>query len=239
MSDLKEIFYEVHCMFNMPIQFLNSNKEVIYKVGHNEDANNVISSTSIYKDIKSNILTSVNLTYFSNIHFIVMPMLNKSDLDGYLLIGPFRSKAICKELDLPLKPISCSTYICYILNDMFSKRLSSIKPYNLHVKKSLEYIDTYYDVDLKIDEVCDHLNINKSYFCSLFKKETGYTFTSYLNKFRVDKSKHLLSDTDLSVLDIALTVGFNNHNYFTTIFKKFTGKNPLEYRKLSSKYITT
>jgi len=76
-----------------------------------------------------------------------------------------------------------------------------------------------------------NLNINKCYFCSIFKKETGLTFINYLNSYKIEKSKELLKNTNLSLLDIALSVGFNNQSYYSTVFKKITCKTPLEFRE--------
>ena len=75
------------------------------------------------------------------------------------------------------------------------------------------------------------MNINKCYFCSIFKKETGSTFINYLNSYKIEKSKELLKNPNLSLLDIALSVGFNNQSYYSTVFKKITSKTPLEFRE--------
>ena len=89
--------------------------------------------------------------------------------------------------------------------------------------------DIFYKI-VNISDLCEHLNLNKSYFCSTFKTTTGHTFCHFLNHFRIEKSKKLLLETDLNMLDIALSVGFNNQNYYCTMFKKFTGKTPLQYK---------
>lgn len=59
------------------------------------------------------------------------------------------------------------------------------------------------------------------------------TFTQIVREVRVEKSKLLLTNSNLSTLTIALTVGFNNQNYFNMSFKKLTGMTPLEYRRLA------
>ena len=58
------------------------------------------------------------------------------------------------------------------------------------------------------------------------------TFSQFLNNLRIEKSKVLLKNTELSLLDIAVEVGFNNQSYFTMAFKKLNAdKTPLEYRR--------
>ena len=65
----------------------------------------------------------------------------------------------------------------------------------------------------------------------MFKKETGQTFINYLNNYKIEKSKNLLKNTNMTLLDISLEVGFNNQSYYSTIFKKYTNMTPLEYRE--------
>lgn len=231
MNNLNEMLTDFYNILAIPTSFISRDLNVISEIGHCNDTYNIINNTTLYNDIKNNLLSVVKLTYFNDIHFLVVPTLNSKSLNGYFIIGPFKSNYICSELNIPIKPLCCIDYISYILNDMIFKKINRFDNYNEHIKKSIDYINSNYSIDLKIEDVCNHLNINKSYFCSIFKKETGYTFTTYLNKFRIEKSKELLKNNDLSILDIALEIGFNNHNYFTNTFKKFTGKTPLQYKK--------
>ncbi len=60
----------------------------------------------------------------------------------------------------------------------------------MHIRKAIDYIDSRYMYDIKLEDLSNYLNINKSYFSSLFKKETGgETFTEYLNKIRIEKKQ--------------------------------------------------
>lgn len=80
----------------------------------------------------------------------------------------------------------------------------------------------------------EFLNLNKSYFCTLFKQETGKTFTTYLNQVRIEKSKRYLAQNNCSVLEVALSVGFSSQNYFTTTFKRMLNMTPVQYRRQAS-----
>ncbi|HBG2209848.1 TPA: helix-turn-helix domain-containing protein, partial [Clostridioides difficile] len=53
----------------------------------------------------------------------------------------------------------------------------------------------------------------------MFKKKSGYTFTNFLNKVRVEKNKKYLLKKDLSILDVTVLIGFNSQNYYSIIFK--------------------
>ena len=65
----------------------------------------------------------------------------------------------------------------------------------------------------------------------MFNKETGQTFINYLNNYKIERSKDLLKNTNMTLLDISLEVGFNNQSYYSTIFKKYTNMTPQEYRE--------
>lgn len=79
--------------------------------------------------------------------------------------------------------------------------------------------------------MASRLGLNKSYFASIFKKETGQTFTQMLQNVRIENSKKSLEDGTSSILDVALAVGFTSQNYFATVFKKATGMTPRQYRQ--------
>lgn len=106
--------------------------------------------------------------------------------------------------------------------------------YTYHVKKAIDYIYENYEKPLTLDYMAKYLGLNKCYFCKLFRLETGKTFSRFLNEVRIKKSKELLLNTNLSILDIALTVGYNNQNYYNMSFKKLTGVTPLKYRQYNS-----
>lgn len=68
-------------------------------------------------------------------------------------------------------------------------------------------------------------------FCRFFKRHTGRTFSEYLNGLRTAAAARLLTETDKTVLEIALAVGYENLSYFNRRFKKRYGLTPREYRR--------
>ena len=69
------------------------------------------------------------------------------------------------------------------------------------------------------------------YFSKLFKNKTGVNFIDYLTNIRIEKAKTLLADSDKSMKEICVTVGYSDPNYFSRIFKKVTGVTPTEYKE--------
>ncbi len=99
-----------------------------------------------------------------------------------------------------------------------------------HIIKAINYIHNNLGEDLTLERVSEHVNLSRCYFCTQFKKETQLSFSNYLTYARIEKSKFLLTHSDKSILDIAILLGFNSQNYFTTQFKKFTGMTPKKFR---------
>lgn len=99
------------------------------------------------------------------------------------------------------------------------------------VRQSLEYMNEYYNRDLTLNEISDVVNLNPSYFSSLFNNTLTITFSHYLMCLRVHHSKKFLRETNLKIFEIADMVGYRNSYYFNRIFKRITGITPMEYRK--------
>jgi len=72
---------------------------------------------------------------------------------------------------------------------------------------------------------------SEKYFCTLFKRRTGMNTTDYVTELRLSKAKRLLTDTNLSIAEIAEQCGFADSGYFTRLFVKKNGTTPSAYRK--------
>ncbi len=85
--------------------------------------------------------------------------------------------------------------------------------------------------DLTLESVAGCVGMNKSYFASIFKKETGQTFWDFLTGLRVATAKELLETTDLKAYAVGETVGYKNPSHFGRIFKELVGVTPAEYKE--------
>ena len=102
----------------------------------------------------------------------------------------------------------------------------------LIVKKATGYIEDFYnDSELTIDKMCKHLHISPTYFSTIFKRETKFTFINYLTHIRMEAAKELLRTTNCKSFEIAKRVGYSEPNYFSYCFKKSFNISPSEYRK--------
>lgn len=82
---------------------------------------------------------------------------------------------------------------------------------------------------ITIDMIAEHVGMNRSSFCTFFKKATGQTYITYLNKLRVDRACSLLRQGTFNVTEVCYMVGFNDVPYFNRCFKNNRGMSPKEY----------
>ncbi|MBU3113307.1 helix-turn-helix domain-containing protein [Clostridium lacusfryxellense] len=99
------------------------------------------------------------------------------------------------------------------------------------VIKALEYIEDHLYENLSRDDIAIMLNINPSGLSKFFKKYNGIGLTQYIIKKRIHKSVELLESSNLSILEIANSCGFNSSANFYKAFKSVTGNIPSHYRK--------
>ncbi|MDD3360507.1 MAG: AraC family transcriptional regulator [Hespellia sp.] len=98
------------------------------------------------------------------------------------------------------------------------------------INNALKYIAANYKHDLTIDKICQEVNLSKYYFCKIFTAHIGIPVHKYLNEYRVNKSKELLTYSKLSINAISSEVGFNNSLTYIRCFKDSMHMTPTEYR---------
>ncbi|TXD83838.1 helix-turn-helix transcriptional regulator [Subsaximicrobium wynnwilliamsii] len=102
-----------------------------------------------------------------------------------------------------------------------------------------KYVNTHFKQHITLDEIAEAVSMTVPAFCRYFKKSTGKTFTKLVNEYRVVHATKLLSESEMSIADVAFECGFNNFSHFNKLFKEMTGKSASKYRKgLTNLYAT-
>lgn len=99
-----------------------------------------------------------------------------------------------------------------------------------YTRQILQYIAYHYSTCNNLEEVAGQLGISKTYLCHVFKKHTGCSIMSYINRFRCYKAMSLIADGML-ISQAASQVGFEDYNYFSRLFKKVIGFSPSQVSK--------
>ncbi len=99
------------------------------------------------------------------------------------------------------------------------------------VAKARRFILENYDSPLTLNKAARAVNTSSHYFCKMFKKTTGMTFTEYLTRIRIEKAKNLLYNPNKRVSEVAFDIGFESLSQFNRSFKRITGATPTGFRK--------
>jgi AraC-like DNA-binding protein len=111
--------------------------------------------------------------------------------------------------------------------DLSPKALTDVEK----IDRAINIIYNRYDEPLNLDLVSTLCGYSKSNFCKVFKTITGETFHNMLNRHRIDIACLKLKESNSSVEDIALSVGFTDTKSFCRVFKTVTGESSREYKK--------
>ncbi len=101
----------------------------------------------------------------------------------------------------------------------------------LLVRKAMVYIQEHYADSITRNDIAQNISISEDYLTFCFRQEFGKTPVSYLQHYRINQAKNLLSDTERSITDIAHDVGFSDPGYFSRVFQHITGMTPNQFRK--------
>ena len=124
----------------------------------------------------------------------------------------------------------------YMLTDLYlecqkkqNKENNSTSLDDIYIK-ALNFIHDNYSGNLTCDTIAEHLKYSASYIRYVFKKSDKISVQAKINQIRLNKAKQLIHITNMSISEIAFSVGYNDSNYFSTAFKKHFGVSPKEYR---------
>lgn len=97
------------------------------------------------------------------------------------------------------------------------------------IRQAKEIIDRQFTQTVNLDEISHTIGISPFYFSRLFREEMGVSFSEYVTKLRMDKALSLLAQ-GISVKECCFSIGYNDPNYFSRIFRKYYEMTPTEYR---------
>ena len=99
------------------------------------------------------------------------------------------------------------------------------------IDRILRYVKQNHTRNVTLEEICEHFSCSRSYISHNFKRNTNMSFREYVTHLRLEDAKTLLSYSKLSITEIALSVGFGDSAYFSSVFKASFGCSPSCYRK--------
>jgi two-component system response regulator YesN len=100
------------------------------------------------------------------------------------------------------------------------------------IELAIRYMEEHYTEAITMISVAEHLYLNPSYFSKIFHEETGETFSKYVIRLRMEKTKNLLKDSTLKIYEVAQQVGYQDFRHFVKLFKDQEGITPTQYRDI-------
>lgn len=183
-----------------------------------------------------NSIQDIDLFYgFKNdINIITIPASSQAEIEMLL----FNMLEECKNIQVgstsSLK-IDLISLLIFISRSAITAQTKKAEYHNVmspSLFSAVQYINCHYDTKLNLKEISHDFGFSPYYFCRIFKEATGFTFTEYVNTLRVKQGCQLLQDTQISIIEIANSVGFESSTHFGRVFKSIMKVSPMRFRKI-------
>jgi YesN/AraC family two-component response regulator len=175
----------------------------------------------------------------------VIQEISAKDPDQMIILPIYSKKIDCQRfrimfnqlLDLYQENMNknyLNTYLNCLLFELTSESLKSIihKKYErIDLQPVQDWIRIHCLENISLEKIANYFNYNKYYLSRVYKKSFGIGIFKQITKFRLKHAKELLIETNLSTVEIASKVGYEDSKYFMRIFRKHEGITPTQYRK--------
>lgn len=182
---------------------------------------------SIFMKFKSNLTNSYDAKNIcSQIYYICSRVLIQSTTDNAGLEAEYLSEihraADIFSLEQTIRRLTSLTCQRLLGEHVIQNKLAS---------SAVSYIHEHLAEPLSLESLAQELHISASHLSRTFKKSRNESLTEYINRARIEKAKEYLKTTDTLTYEIAELVGYHDPTYFSSIFKKYVGVSPTEYRQ--------
>ena len=177
--------------------------------------------------------TSDQLRNMKNYCIIMNTLMRKAAEKGR--VHPIHLDRVSSDFARRIEALRALNHVTDFMLEMMRTYCRLVKRHSMQnhsplVQKAMIHIESDLTGDLSLHTVAEKNNVSPGYLSGLFKKETGQTFTAYVNGRRIAMAKHLLKTTHLQVQTIAQHCGILDFHYFCRLFKSVVGTTPTDYR---------
>src|ERR1700733_7021996 len=164
--------------------------------------------------VPTNVVTDDRLTHLLNA------------LDGERARGYSAGKLFVDCMESALATILLTSFNTFAPSPVLGK--GGLAPHAL--RRVVEFMHANMDKQIGLKDLADCAGLSLSHFSFQFRVSTNQSPHQYMLRLRIERSKELLADSHLSVLDVGLEVGFRNQQHFATVFRNSVGVPPSVYR---------
>jgi AraC family transcriptional regulator len=115
-----------------------------------------------------------------------------------------------------------------VIEESGDRRIRGLQRWRL--KRVVEYIDSNLSSKITLLDLAGVAGLSRMYFATQFRAATGFRPHEYLLRRRIQRAEELLHHSAMPLVEIALTVGFETQAHFTTVFKRYVGDTPYQWR---------
>lgn len=188
-----------------------------------EDANVLLHN--IFNKFKTNFVNSADAKNIcAQIYYICCRVLIKRKNES--LSSKYLSK-IHESADI----FSLENTVYELMDHMKEHFIGNAATQSKLFENAVKFIHSHLSEPLSLEIVAEHLHISPSYLSRTFKKVCGESLIEYINHMRIEKAKEYLLRQNILAYEVANLVGYNDATYFSSIFKRYTGVSPTEYRQ--------
>ena len=148
--------------------------------------------------------------------------------DMQQLLAPCRAGRIPRETDVHM---TLTRILCGLLTTVPTAS-GGADAANGPINDAIAYVVENLAEDLTLAGLADLVNMSPFHFSRQFKAQTGYSPYEFIINSRIDSAKHLLKQSDLSIREVAYSVGFNSESNFIHTFRQRVGQTPNQFRKV-------
>ena len=154
-----------------------------------------------------------------------------SGITNHISLEHFKQEECLVEISKKNTFKSLITYVYNALSNMCNEFGKAEDGDSKKLIKDIKlYIQNNISNQISLNSISEYFHLNLFYVSHLFKKETNMNFIDYVTGLRIEKAKELLTNQQLKIYEIALSVGYEDQRYFSQIFKKYTGYTPVEFK---------
>ncbi|ASR48106.1 AraC family transcriptional regulator [Paenibacillus kribbensis] len=175
----------------------------------------------------------------------VIQEISENDLDRLIILPVYTNKVDSRRFHIMFNQLLdlyeekkhknyLNAYLSCLLYELTSEIMNYLIQKNFNgnqLQPIQDWIRIHAFENITLEHIANHFKYNKNYLSRIYKENTGIGISEQIIKFRLKHAKELLTETDLSIIEIASEVGYDDSKYFMRLFKKYETVTPTQYRK--------
>jgi len=188
----------------------------------------------VFTDIKMPVMSGLELVARINEEYPSIKTVIVSGYDDFKLARTALEHNVKNYLLKPINSDEVTRTLQKLERTLLAEKNEISTEQNVRPSDIIENIKTYikhnFDKPISFTEIANQYNFSQAYLTKMFKEQTGILPKKYLNDYRINHARKLLVDSNISIKDIALRVGFEDQFHFSKNFKNTVGVSPHQFR---------